>query len=78
MYLKHNVYRFQITLDTTKEFHNKRRITKEGVETFDLIINNILNIVNEEYYTALTDRPIFIRMNIDNQTIKRLKNLLII
>ena len=64
LYLKHNVYRFQITLDTTKEFHNKRRITKEGVETFDLIINNILNIVNEEYYTALTDRPIFIRMNI--------------
>lgn len=76
LYLKHNVYRFQITLDTTKEFHNKRRITKEGVETFDLIINNILNIVNEEYYTALTDRPIFIRMNIDKSNYQEVEKFI--
>lgn len=65
LYLNHHVHRFQITVDTTKEHHDKRRITKGGTETFDIIMNNILEITSEDYYTAKVKRPIFVRMNID-------------
>lgn len=65
LYLNHKVKRFQITLDTTKEHHDKRRITKKGESTFDIIMKNILDICSLDHYQQFVTHPIFIRMNID-------------
>jgi len=66
LYLNHKVQRFQITLDTLKEHHDQRRITKGGEPTFDIIMKNIVEICALPHYRQLTHRPIFIRMNIDS------------
>ncbi|MCX8480837.1 MAG: radical SAM protein, partial [Sediminibacterium sp.] len=55
---------FQITIDTTKEFHDKRRITKSGFETYDIIINNIVKLVNLKEFIN-SNSSLLIRMNID-------------
>jgi uncharacterized protein len=65
LYLNHRVTRFQITVDTTKENHDKRRITKKGEGTFDIIMKNITEICALEHYQRYTSRPIFLRLNID-------------
>jgi uncharacterized protein len=76
LYMNHKVTNFQITLDTIKEHHNKRRITKGGVETFDIIFNNILDIVNWEHYSLHNKKPIFIRMNIDQTNYEEVNNFI--
>jgi uncharacterized protein len=76
LYLHHNVHRFQITVDTIKEHHDKRRITKGGNETFDIIMNNILEITSEDYYSEKVKRPIFIRMNIDVSNYKHVTDFI--
>lgn len=65
LYLNHKINRFQITVDTMKEHHDKRRITKKGESTFDIIMKNIVEICSLEHYQQIVQRPIFIRMNID-------------
>jgi uncharacterized protein len=65
LYLNHNVNRFQITIDTTKDFHDVRRMTKEGKPTFVIIMNNIKKIVSLSCYKDKVAKPILIRMNID-------------
>jgi uncharacterized protein len=65
LYLKHNVRSYQITIDTMKEHHDIRRITKSGESTFEIIMKNIMDITSLEFYKEKSDRPIFIRMNID-------------
>lgn len=65
LYLNHHVHSFQITIDTIKEHHDKRRITKTGNSTFDIILGNIKDITSCEEYTLKNRKPIFIRMNID-------------
>lgn len=37
---------FQITIDGTKEYHDKQRVLKNGHGTYDRIINNLLKIKN--------------------------------
>ena len=61
-----NIDSIEITLDGTAVYHDKRRYTKEGIETFDIIFNNILKIVNSPYY----DRQkvnLSIRCNVDER-----------
>jgi len=65
LYLNHSVNQFQITIDTTKEHHDNRRMMKEGNATFDIIMNNIKKIVNLPYYKDKTGKAVSIRMNID-------------
>ncbi|MFP3596055.1 radical SAM protein [Chryseobacterium sp. SIMBA_029] len=55
---------YQITIDGTAESHDKRRITKSGEPTFDIIMRNIVDIVNTEIYKEY-DCNISIRVNID-------------
>ncbi len=66
LYLKNDVFKFQITIDGMKRFHDTRRITKKGGNaTFDIIMKNILDITNLPEYQTHRERPILIRMNID-------------
>ncbi len=65
LYLLYHVHSFQITIDGTPEHHDKRRVTKTGASTFDIILNNIVSITQLPEYTARINKPLFIRMNID-------------
>lgn len=57
----------QITLDGTKEFHDKRRITQNGLGTFNKIISNILKI--DDYVDLI------VRMNVDKDNISECAKL---
>lgn len=56
---------YQITVDGMKEFHDKRRYLKNGNESFDIIIQNIKNIVNTELYKEKAHFNI--RCNVDSE-----------
>lgn len=55
---------FQITVDGMPESHDKRRCLKSGKPTFDIIMDNIINVVNTETYNN-EKCSINIRINID-------------
>lgn len=55
---------YQITLDGLPEIHDKRRITKKGTNTFDIIFNNILNVVNSKTF-EVSGSSLTLRVNID-------------
>ena len=55
---------YQITLDGIAESHNKRRLTKSGEGTFDLILKNIVDVSGTEIYRE-HNCHISIRVNID-------------
>lgn len=42
-----NIRYYQITLDGTSDTHDKQRYTKDGGKTFDIILNNLINIKNK-------------------------------
>lgn len=75
LYLNHNILNYQITLDGTAKYHDKRRITKKGKETFDLIFKNIIDITNLKCYQDKNSEPILIRTNIDKTNIDGIKPL---
>lgn len=60
------VTQFQITLDGTAEYHDKRRMLKNGEPSFDIIFNNLKEIVHSDFFAAR--KPyINIRSNVDAQ-----------
>ncbi|MBT1179219.1 radical SAM/SPASM domain-containing protein [Bifidobacterium vespertilionis] len=61
--LKLGIDTFDITLDGTKETHDKLRIHRDGSGSFDEIINNILNIQNK-----YNDANLTINYNLSKQT----------
>ncbi|WP_175548453.1 radical SAM protein [Lutispora thermophila] len=66
--LKHNIYDYQVTIDGLKETHNFQRPLKDGSETFDKIINNILKIkqsINRKFNFV-------IRINISNEILNNI------
>lgn len=63
---KLHIKAFQITIDGTKEHHDKRRMTKSGNDTFDIIYNNVVNCVNSETFKKFKP-SISIRINIDRE-----------
>lgn len=60
----HNVSFFEVTLDGTAEFHDKRRFVKSGEKSFDLIFQNLLDIFNLPEYEKLNAK-VSIRCNVD-------------
>ena len=75
LYLNHNVLHYQITLDGTAEHHDKRRITKKGEHTFNIIFKNIIDIINLDCYQEKVKEPILIRTNIDKTNLNSIKDL---
>ena len=65
---RYRINQLQITLDGSKEVHDKVRIGHKGEPTFDLIINNIDSIQN------IVD-DIVVRINITEKNIDSIKNL---
>lgn len=70
--------KFEVTLDGTAEYHDKRRHTKSGEKTFDIIFQNLKDIFSlpnyEDYGVQIT-----IRCNVDStnhQGVEDLINLL--
>lgn len=60
----HKINRFQITLDGTAEYHDKRRMLKSGAASFDIIFNNICSIVHSDFYDP-AKAVISIRCNVN-------------
>lgn len=63
--LDHKITDFQITIDGLKEFHDKRRMLKNGADSFDIIIDNIYSIVHTDLYRK--NALINIRCNVDKE-----------
>jgi len=66
---------YQITLDGTKETHDKRRITKGGDGTFDLIFRNVVNFVKSDEYKK-HNVSIGLRINIDKTMVDEVDRLI--
>ncbi|MBP6976560.1 SPASM domain-containing protein, partial [Candidatus Dojkabacteria bacterium] len=62
---KYNWQRFQVTLDGPPESHNKRRILKNGGETFDKIIENIKYILDNNKIEKISLRINYDKGNVD-------------
>ncbi|MEH0007832.1 MAG: TonB-dependent receptor [Flavobacteriales bacterium] len=58
------ITQYQITLDGTAESHDQRRMTKKGAPTFDIIVQNIVDVTRTETYSK-HNCEISIRVNID-------------
>lgn len=64
--IDHKIREYQITLDGTSEYHDKRRMLKNGSPSFKIIFNNICNIVKSDFYTE-GKAIILIRCNVNEQ-----------
>lgn len=66
---------FQITIDGIKETHDNSRYTKKGKPTFDVILKNVIDAVNNPIY--LTEKvSINIRINVHKGNYLDVENLL--
>src|SRR6267154_2676262 len=63
---KLNVRKIEVTLDGTPEFHDNHRYTKEGGKSFDIIFNNLSQILNRKDFKEL-NCSISIRCNVDKR-----------
>jgi uncharacterized protein len=70
-----NIRHFQITLDGLKEFHDKRRMTKGGEGSFDVIMQNIIKCLNSETFDKYNP-SINIRLNINNENVESVDQLI--
>lgn len=71
----YHVQSFEITLDGTEEYHDKRRFLKSGEKSYKIIMENLVSILNYEGYDQL-NAAITIRCNVD-QNNDEAANLLI-
>lgn len=63
-----NINHIEVTLDGIAPYHDTRRITKEGSATFDIIFNNLLNILNRDDF-ALFNCKVSVRCNVDERNV---------
>lgn len=61
---EYSITGFEITLDGTAEFHDARRHTKKGGETFSKIYKNILDLCNNDWEKKI---GVSIRCNVDKR-----------
>jgi len=66
---------YQITVDGARDYHDQRRMTKEGNPTFDIILKNILDICSQTSYPTEL-KPIGIRINIDGSNAQGIYGLI--
>lgn len=71
----YGVSEFEITLDGTPEFHDKRRFVKSGEKSFDIIFNNLIDIFNIPNYSELAVN-ISIRCNVDKSNFEGVEPLI--
>lgn len=65
-----NLRGMQITVDGLPDVHNKRRMHKSGVETFDRIVNNIKKLC------MVYNIPVTLRINVDSENVAQIPALL--
>lgn len=71
---EYKITRFQVTIDGTAEFHDKRRMLKNGNASFDIIFNNVKEIVHSEFFK--THKPsMLIRCNVDGENKENVMDL---
>ena len=73
--IDYKVRLFQITLDGTKYFHDNRRVTKGGKGSFDIIMKNIVECVEENVSNNLNS-SFNIRLNIDKENVVAVDELI--
>ncbi len=73
--MKSNVSSIQVTIDGPKETHDKRRVTKGGKGTFDLIINNLKSVVHSDIFRKYKP-SIILRINIDSTNYEEVPKLI--
>lgn len=66
---------FQITIDGIRETHDNSRYTKKGKPTFDIIMNNVYNAVNNPLYLK-ENALITIRVNVHKENYLDVEKLL--
>lgn len=62
---QYNWQRFQVTIDGPPESHNKRRILKNGGETFDRIVENIKYVLDNNKIEKVSLRINYDKGNVD-------------
>lgn len=72
---KLKINNIEVTLDGIAEYHDKRRFTKEGLSSFDIIFNNLLKIFNRADFKEL-GCGISIRCNVDSTNFDGVKPLI--
>lgn len=72
---QHYIMGYQITVDGTAEYHDKRRYLKSKEQSFDIIFNNICDIVNGPFYKT-SGANIVIRCNVDAENKENVLQLL--
>lgn len=70
-----NIYRIEITIDGSKEFHDKRRVTTKGVGAFNIIFNNLKEITQSPFYDS-KKCVISVRCNVDEKNVDGVMPLL--
>lgn len=70
-----NNYRIEITIDGSKEYHDKRRVTLGGKGSFDRIFGNLESIVQSDFYD-MDKCPISVRCNVDERNVEGVSSLL--
>lgn len=68
--LELGISQFQITVDGSKEMHDKNRFTKEGTGSFDIILKNLTNILNSNNNFSVT-----LRLNVNNTFFENLDSI---
>lgn len=69
------VTNYQITIDGDAAYHDKRRHTKSGGPTFDIIMQNIVDVTNTKTYND-KNCNITIRVNIDKTNYNSVNSLI--
>lgn len=72
-FLKYHILYYQITIDGTKELHNKQRPLKNGKDAYSTIIKNLVEIKETVKSRAF---EIMIRTNISNELICNMKEII--
>lgn len=71
-----NIISYQITIDGLKKSHDKSRYTKDFKPTFDIIFNNIKNIVSHPLFIE-KNVSISIRVNVHKNNIDEIEDFII-